>query len=79
MSGVVISSGSFRFVARFETEATARTCEAFLKLLPFSNRLVRVRWSGEAVSAAEQLRELGEAALWHGARPIVIDRAQPAG
>ncbi len=46
---VVIASGSFRFEARFETEAAPRTCEAFTKLLPFTNRLVHVRWSGEAV------------------------------
>ena len=49
MSDVVISSGSFRFRARFETEAAPRTCEAFTKLLPFTNQLVHVRWSGEAV------------------------------
>ncbi|HEY1909472.1 MAG TPA: DUF3830 family protein [Vicinamibacterales bacterium] len=137
MSEVVISSGSFRFVARFETAAAPRTCEAFMQLLPFTNRLVHVRWSGEAVwvplgdlalglpaenatsypspgqvivypggiseteilisygatrfaskagqlagnhcltivSGAERLRALGEAALWHGAQPLVIDRA----
>jgi hypothetical protein len=49
MSDVVITSGSFSFAARFETEAAPLTCEAFLKLLPFTNRLVHVRWSGEAV------------------------------
>lgn len=137
MSDVVISSGSFRFVARLETGLAPRTCDAFVKLLPFTNRLVHVRWSGEAVwvplgdlslgvaaenatsypspgqvivypggvsetevlisygatrfaskagqlagnhfltivSGIEQLRPLGEAALWHGAQPIVIDRA----
>ena len=49
MSDVVISSGSLRFDARFETAAAPRTCAAFMKLLPFTNRLVHVRWSGEAV------------------------------
>ena len=49
MSDVVITSGSFSFAARFETEVAPLTCEAFLKLLPFTNRLVHVRWSGEAV------------------------------
>ena len=49
MSDVVITSGSFSFAARFETEAAPLTCEAFLKLMPFTNRLVHVRWSGEAV------------------------------
>ena len=49
MSDVVISSGAFRFAARFETEAAPHTCDAFMKLLPFTNRLLHVRWSGEAV------------------------------
>jgi hypothetical protein len=49
MSDVVITSGSFRFQARLETEAAPLTCDAFMKLLPFTNRLVHVRWSGEAV------------------------------
>jgi hypothetical protein len=137
MSDVVISSGSFTFRARFETEAAPLTCDAFMKLLPFTNRLVHVRWSGEAVwvplgdlalgvpaenatsypspgqvilypggvseteiliaygatrfaskagqlagnhfltivSGGEQLRALGDAALWLGAQPIVVDRA----
>jgi hypothetical protein len=138
MSDVAITSGAFRFTARFETGAAPRTCAAFMELLPFTNRLVHVRWSGEAVwvplgdlaiavpvenatsypspgqvilypggvseteiliaygatrfaskagqlagnhfltivSGGEQLRALGVAALWKGAQPIVIDRAQ---
>src|SRR4051812_19066937 len=49
MSDVVITAGAFRFTARFETEAAPRTCAAFRKLMPFSNQVVHVRWSGEAV------------------------------
>jgi hypothetical protein len=49
MSDVVIAAGAFRFTARLETEAAPRTCEAFRALMPFQNRLVHVRWSGEAV------------------------------
>ncbi|MEO8075097.1 MAG: DUF3830 family protein [Acidobacteriota bacterium] len=49
MPDVVITSGGFRFEARFEEAAAPRTCAAFRKLLPFSERLVHVRWSGEAV------------------------------
>jgi hypothetical protein len=46
---VIITAGTWRFEARFETAAAPRTCSAFRKLLPFSSRLVHVRWSGEAV------------------------------
>jgi hypothetical protein len=49
MSDVVITAGAFRFAGRLETEAAPRTCEAFRALMPFQNRLVHVRWSGEAV------------------------------
>jgi len=46
---VIITAGRWRFDARFETEAAPRTCEAFRRLIPFTNRVVHVRWSGEAV------------------------------
>ena len=48
MSGLRITAGSFEFVARFEDEAAPQTCEAFGRLLPFENKLVQARWSGEA-------------------------------
>jgi hypothetical protein len=41
--------GSYRFVARLEEQAAPRTCAAFLNMLPFSNQVIHVRWSGEAV------------------------------
>jgi hypothetical protein len=46
---VIITAGTWRFEARFETGAAPHTCAAFRKLMPFSSRLVHVRWSGEAV------------------------------
>jgi hypothetical protein len=48
MSDVLITVGSLRFVARFEAAAAKRTCMAFRALLPFENRLIQARWSGEA-------------------------------
>ena len=48
MSELRITAGSFEFVARFEEEAAPQTCEAFRGLLPFENKLVQARWSGEA-------------------------------
>ena len=49
MADVVIAAGGYRFEARFENAAAPRTCAAFRKLLPFKERVIHVRWSGEAV------------------------------
>jgi len=43
-----INAGPFEFAARMEKESAPRTCAAFEKMLPFENRLIHVRWSGEA-------------------------------
>jgi hypothetical protein len=43
-----ISAGSFDFQARMEEERAPATCAAFARLLPFRNRVIHVRWSGEA-------------------------------
>ena len=51
MSDLVISLGSHRFGARFETAAAPDTCAAFRRLLPFTSQVIHVRWSGEAVWA----------------------------
>jgi hypothetical protein len=39
----------FEFKARMELENAPKTCEAFLKLLPWHNKLIHARWSGEAM------------------------------
>jgi hypothetical protein len=41
-------SGNLGFIARLEHEAAPKTCAAFLKLLPYREKLVQTRWSGEA-------------------------------
>ena len=48
MAEVLINAGPLRFTARLEEERAPRTCAAFRALLPFHNRLVQARWSGEA-------------------------------
>ncbi len=51
MSGrelVRITVGELSFTARWETEAAPLTCEAFARLLPFRNKLIQARWSGES-------------------------------
>src|SRR3712207_4650788 len=35
-------------MARWERERAPQTCEAFVGLLPFSNKIIHVRWSGES-------------------------------
>ena len=44
-----VTVGPLRFVARLEEEAAPKTTAAFLRLLPFRNRVIHSRWSGEAV------------------------------
>ena len=44
-----ITAGSFTFDARFETTAAPKTCSGFRKLLPYENKIIHVRWSGEGV------------------------------
>jgi hypothetical protein len=43
-----ITAGAYTFRARLETDAAPKTCTAFLDRLPFRNKLIHVRWSGEA-------------------------------
>ena len=49
MSNLRITAGPYKFQARFETELAPKTCEIFRRLLPYQQRVIHVRWSGEAV------------------------------
>jgi hypothetical protein len=49
MQVLEISAGPFRFKARMETDLAPDTCAKFLDLLPFKNKVIHSRWSGEAV------------------------------
>ncbi len=48
MTTLAITAGPYEFAARLEEERAPRTCEAFLARLPFRNRVIHVRWSGES-------------------------------
>ena len=48
MSDLRITAGSFEFRARWEREAAPKTCAAFEEMLPFGNKIIHVRWSGES-------------------------------
>ncbi len=48
MSKLKITAGPFTFGAKFEEEAAPKTCAVFRKLLPYREKIIHVRWSGEA-------------------------------
>ena len=48
MSLITIEAGPFRFRARFEEAAAPQTCARFRTLLPYEERVIHARWSGEA-------------------------------
>lgn len=49
MDKLKITAGPLVFDARFESAAAPRTCAVFRRLLPYENKIIHVRWSGEAV------------------------------
>jgi Protein of unknown function (DUF3830) len=49
MNIIQIQAGTFTFKARFERDRAPQTCQRFAELLPFANKVIHSRWSGEAV------------------------------
>jgi uncharacterized protein DUF3830 len=49
MNDLRVTAGPFTFLGRFETAKAPRTCAAFRQLLPYEQRVIHVRWSGEAM------------------------------
>ena len=48
MPEIRITAGPYQFGAVFEEAAAPRTCARFRTLLPYRERIIHVRWSGEA-------------------------------
>ena len=48
MNEIVVEIDGEMFAARLENERAPRTVAAFLRVLPYSERIIHVRWSGEA-------------------------------
>ena len=48
MTDLRITAGPFRFTARLEHSQAPKTCAKFAGLLPYRERIIHVRWSGEA-------------------------------
>lgn len=49
MTRLLVRAGEYAFEAKFEEEKAPQTCAAFRRHMPFSGRIVHVRWSGEGV------------------------------
>lgn len=47
MTFIHIKAGPFDSEARLEQESASNTCELFLSLLPYKQRIIHARWSGE--------------------------------
>jgi hypothetical protein len=48
MKQLRITAGPFTFLARLEESTAPQTCAAFTQILPFRNKIIQARWSGEA-------------------------------
>jgi uncharacterized protein DUF3830 len=48
VTDIRITAGPFAFTACFERSAAQLTCAKFASMLPYRERLIHVRWSGEA-------------------------------
>ena len=48
INDVKITVGPFEFMAHWEREKSPKTCEAFARLLPYRQKIIHVRWSGES-------------------------------
>jgi hypothetical protein len=48
MTQLRITVASLHFIAQLEETAAPATCAIFKSLLPFRNKLIQARWSGEA-------------------------------
>jgi hypothetical protein len=48
MSEIQVVVGPFRFAGRLEDKLAPRTCKAFADLLPYKQKFIHARWSGEA-------------------------------
>ena len=49
MDKLRITAGPYIFDARFESAAAPKTVAIFRRLLPYKNKVIHVRWSGEGV------------------------------
>ena len=48
MTMLRIAAGPFAYVARMEEQDAPKTCAAFRAMLPYRQKIIHARWSGEA-------------------------------
>jgi hypothetical protein len=48
MTMLRITAGPFTYVARMEEQDAPKTCAAFQTMLPYRQKIIHARWSGEA-------------------------------
>ncbi|KUJ17605.1 uncharacterized protein LY89DRAFT_781782 [Mollisia scopiformis] len=46
---ILITAGSYRFLGILESSSAPQTCALFRSLLPYTQKLIHVRWSGEGL------------------------------
>ena len=59
MTMLEITSGDLGFLARFEEDLAPQTVAAFRGILPFEERIIHCRWSGESTWIPMGERKLG--------------------
>src|SRR6201997_1453057 len=47
MERIRIKAAQFEFIAKLESERAPKTCAKFRSMLPYKERIIHVRWSGE--------------------------------
>lgn len=47
MTKIKITAGPYTFYGKLEEELAPKTCAVFKKLLPYREKIIHVRWSGE--------------------------------
>src|SRR6202051_5189425 len=47
MERIRIKAAQFEFVGQFESASAPKTCAKFRSMLPYKERIIHVRWSGE--------------------------------
>ena len=69
MAFLTITVGPFTYRARLEEAAAPHTCAAFMRLLPFQERIIQARWSGEAAWVPLGERQVGVGFENHTSHP----------
>jgi hypothetical protein len=72
MTRIILTAGGRRFVAETHPDAP-KTVAAFLKLLPYRQKLIHVRWSGEGCWIPMGEFQLGVGFENHTSHPSVGD------